>query len=99
MFIQLSSTIDESRLEEMSRNTKIEEYLKPDGTAFIEVYSLMEASSMCKKFIERFNLGNSNWRGGLVVDENFNFIARVSFNGKVWNDTDENWRISKEITI
>ena len=97
MFVQLSSRIDESRLDQMSRNAKIEEFLKPDGTTFIEVSSLKNASLLCKKFIDRFNLSSSNWMGGLIVDDNFNFIARVSFNGRVWDN--EDWKNRKEIAI
>lgn len=99
MFVQLSSTLDNSRFEEMSRNAKIEELLKPDGTAFVEVNSLKQAVEICRGFISKFNLGSSNWIGGLVVDDNFNFIARISYNGKVWNNTEENWRTSKEIAL
>lgn len=99
IFVQLSSSIDEARFEEMSRNAKIEELLKPNGTAFIEVNSIKQAVVLCSEFISRFNLGSSNWMGGLIVDDNFNFIARVSYNGKVWNNTIENWKIAKEITV
>jgi hypothetical protein len=99
LFVQLSSTIDGSRFEEMSRNAKIEEILKPEGTVFVEVNSLQQAVKLCREFISRFNLGSSNWLGGLIVDDNFNFIARVSFNGRVWNNTEENWKIAKEIAI
>ena len=99
LFVQLSSTIDKSRFEEMSRNAKIEEFLKPVGTAFIEVNSLKQAVEFCREFISRFNLSSSNWLGGLIVDDNFNFIARVSYNGRVWNNTEDNWKIAKEIAI
>ena len=99
LFVQLSSTFDKSRFEEMSRNAKIEEFLKPEGTAFVEVNSLKQAVEFCREFISRFNLSSSNWLGGLIVDDNFNFIARVSYNGRVWNNTEENWKIAKEIAI
>lgn len=99
LFVQLSSTIDKSRFEEMSRNAKIEEFLKPEGTAFVEVNSLKQAVEFCREFISRFNLSSSNWLGGLIVDDNFNFVARVSYNGRVWNNTEDNWKIAKEIAI
>lgn len=99
LFVQLSSTIDKSRFEEMSRNAKIEEFLKPEGTAFVEVNSLKQAVEFCREFISRFNLSSSNWLGGLIVDDNFNFIARVPYNGRVWNNTEDNWKIAKEIAI
>jgi hypothetical protein len=98
-FVQLSSTIDEYRFKEMSSSAKIEEFLKPDGTVFVEVKSLKEASVLCGRFIDKYNLGSSNWMGGLVVDGNFKFIAQVSYNGRVWDNTLENWSISKEIKI
>lgn len=99
LFVQLSSTIDNSRFEEMSQNAKIEEFSKPEGTALVEVNSLKQAVEFCREFISRFNLSSSNWQGGLIVDDNFNFIARVSYNGRVWNNTEDNWQIAKEIAI
>ncbi|MEA4984244.1 hypothetical protein SDC9_62923 [bioreactor metagenome] len=99
LFLQLSSTADISHFNEISRNAIIEELLKPDGTAFIEINSINHAVILCRDFISKFNIGSSNWRGGLIVDKNFNFIARVSYNGRVWNNTEENWRTAKEITI
>lgn len=99
LFVQLGSTFDKSRFENMSRNDKIEEFLKPEGTVFVEVISLKQAAELCREFISRFNLSSSNWMGGLIVDDNFNFIARVSYNGRVWNNTEDNWKIAKEIAI
>lgn len=103
MFVQLSSIRDESRLDQMSRSAKIEEFLKPKGNVFVEVNSLKEASLLCKEYINRFDLGGSNWRGGLVVDDNFNFVACVSYNGRVWDKdcrmyTEES-KSAKEIII
>ena len=99
LFVQLSSTINKSRFEDMSLNAKIEELFKPEGTLFVEVDSLKQAVIYCREFILKCNLSSSNWMGGLVVDENFNFIARVSYNGRVWDNTEENWKVAKEITI
>ena len=97
MYVQLSSTIDESRFIQISRNAQIEELYKPNGNVFFEVSSLQEASILCSAFINKYNLSNSNWFGGKVVDENYDFIAKVSYNGRVWDN--EDWVTSKEIDI
>lgn len=97
LFVQLASSIDEFRFDNMSIGAKIDEFLTANNTVFFEVKSLRHAVILCCDFISAFNLRNSNWTGGLVVDENFNFIAQVSYNGRVWNNT--NWEIAKEITI
>lgn len=96
-YVQLSSTIDESRIIQISRNAQIDEFDKPNGNVFFEVSSLKEATILCRNFINQYNLSSSNWFGGNVVDENYKFIARVSYNGKVWDN--EDWRKSKEIEI
>lgn len=54
---------------------------------------------MLNTFYRTIDLSSSNWLGGLIVDDNFNFIARVSYNGRVWNNTEDNWKIAKEIAI
>ena len=46
--------------------------------------SFKQASEMCRAHIVRYDMG-SNWRGGKIVDEAGNQIARVSYNGRVWN--------------
>ena len=50
----------------------------------VEVSSFKEASQVCKDFIERNDLGSGNWAGGLILDNNGNAIAHVSYNGRVW---------------
>ncbi len=97
LFVQLSSVIDKFRLNQKSKNAQRLEMHKPDGSVFYEVSSIKEASLLCRKFINVFNLGSSNWRGGSIVDENYNFIAMVSYNGSVWDN--ENWKIAKEIEL
>jgi len=97
MFVQLSSEIDEEKFLQLSTNAKFEELHKPKGNVFFEVSSLKQAKELCQKFISEFNLGSSNWNGGRVVDDNYNFIAWISYNGRVWNN--EDWKISKEIEV
>jgi len=97
IFVQLSSEIDSERFFQLSNNAKYEELHKPQGNFFFEVNSLLKAAELCKKFIDNYNLGSSNWNGGLVVDESFNFIARISFNGRIWDN--EDWKIANEIEL
>ena len=65
-----------------------QELQKPKGLVYFEVNSLLEAKNLTQKFIKEFNLGGSNWVGGRVVDEVNNFIARISYNGRVWEGED-----------
>lgn len=50
-----------------------------------EISSFKEASERCRAFIEKSLLGAGNWAGGQVYDSNMNEIARVSYNGRVWD--------------
>ena len=95
MYVQLASFFDLDRFEQMSKNEKLALFNNPEKTVFIEVKSIKEAVNLCNDYINRFNLGNSSWSGGMVVDEEFNFIANISFNGRVWDN--EDWRLAKEI--
>ena len=70
------------------KNEQLEELNKPDGNIFFEINSIKEASELCRKFINKYNLGSSNWAGGTIVNENFDFIATVSYNGRVWDNED-----------
>ncbi len=97
MFVALGSTIDHNKWSSFSRNEAIQESLKPDGLVYYEVGSLREASELTRKFINEFRLSSSNWNGGKVCDENFNLIAHISYNGRVWDN--EDWKIAKEIEI
>lgn len=96
-YVGVGSTIDYSRWDSFSTNSKIEEVLKPDGLIYYEVNSLKEASELAKKFIKEYRLSSSNWLGGIVLDNSLNFIANVSYNGRVWDNKD--WRIAKEIEV
>lgn len=97
MFVALGSTIDHNKWSSFSRNEAIQESLKPDGLVYYEVGSLREASELTRKFINEFRLSSSNWNGGKVCDENFNLIAHISYNGRVWDN--EDWKIANEIEI
>ena len=50
---------------------------------WIEISSLKQASEVCSKFIEDHDLGGGNFTGG-EVREGEKIIARVSYNGRVW---------------
>lgn len=96
LFVSLGSAIDPHRFYQYSNNQKFEELQKPKGLIYFEVSSLLEAKNLTQKFINEFNLGGSNWVGGRVIDEENKFIARISYNGRVWES--ENYPC-KEIEI
>lgn len=58
----------------------------------IQVASFQEASEVCRKYIDRNNLGAGNWDGGLVF-KNRTLVARVSYNGRVWDLEDNEIKI------
>lgn len=95
LFVGLGSEIDYSRWGSFSANRKYEELNKPDGLVYLKVENLKEASVLVTNYIKYFSLGSSNWTGGLVLDKNYNFVARVSYNGRVWDS--ENYQTAKEI--
>ena len=97
LFVSFGSTINHERWISYSSNEALSESLKPNGYIYYEVSNLKEAINLCKSFIKQFNLGASNWTGGRVCDENMNFIAMISYNGRVWDN--EDWFKSKEIEI
>jgi hypothetical protein len=96
LFVSLGSEIDPHRFSQYSNNQKFEELHKPKGLVYFEVNSLLEAKNLTQKFIAEFNLGGSNWVGGRVIDEENNFVARISYNGRVWEGESHP---SKEIEI
>jgi hypothetical protein len=96
-FVSLGSSINHERWISYSKNETISESLKPNDFIYYAVYDLKEAINLCRSFIKEFNLGASNWTGGRVCDDNMNFIACVSYNGRVWDN--EDWRIAKEIEL
>ena len=50
----------------------------------VPINSLREASSLCRDYIEEYNLGGGGWAGGQIFDEG-KLVAYVSFNGKIWS--------------
>ncbi len=97
LYVGLGSTIHHGKWASFSRNEVLAEVAKPDGLVYFEVTSLKDATVLTKKFIDEFNLSSSNWAGGIVCDENFNFVAHISYNGRVWDN--EDWKIAKEIDV
>lgn len=63
----------------------------------LKVKNLKEAKEACLKFIEDNDLGSGNWAGGRVY-EGKNLIARVSYNGRVWDGEYSLGTSPKEIT-
>lgn len=95
LFVALGSQIDLFRFPQISTNAQIAELNKPKGFIYYQVEDLETASDLCKNFIKEFSLGSSNWIGGRVIDEHSNFIARISYNGRIWDN--EDWKKAKEI--
>lgn len=51
-----------------------------------DVPDLGAASKACREYIDEHGLGSGNWSGGDVRDtESKKVIARVSYNGRVWD--------------
>ena len=84
LYVSLGSSINPIRFSQYSTNQKFEELQKPNGLVYFEINSLLEARNLTQSFINEFNLGGSNWIGGRVIDEENNFIAQISYNGRVW---------------
>ncbi|MCC5919680.1 MAG: hypothetical protein LAT68_05955 [Cyclobacteriaceae bacterium] len=97
LYIGLGSNIDYSRWESFSINARIDELNKPQGLVYFEVDSLKMAADLTQKFIKEYRLGSSNWTGGIVLNSSLEFVANVSYNGRVWDSVD--WRIAKEIEL
>ena len=97
LWVCLDSSENPSVIFQGSRNAKIAETYKNIETVYYEISNLSEASEICRKYISYFNLGSGNFSGGRVLDDNNNFIARVSYNGRIWNS--ENHKEAKEIEI
>lgn len=45
---------------------------------------LMQASALCRQYIDQYALGGGNWTGGLVKDRSGKEVARVAYNGRVF---------------
>lgn len=60
-------------------------------TQWAPVASFTEASVLCQKYIQENDFGYHHWYGGRIVTnlQNKKPVARVSYNGRVW-DMQEN---------
>lgn len=63
----------------------------------IQVANFADASNKCRAYITKNCLGSSNFTGGRIENGEGQFIARVSYNGRVWDN--ENLHIAKEISL
>ncbi|HMS40933.1 MAG TPA: hypothetical protein PKE69_11950 [Pyrinomonadaceae bacterium] len=81
----LSSSENPSIIFQGSSSDVFAEMDKNIETVYHEVSSLKEASEVCRNYISRFNLGSGNFTGGQVIDDKNNFVARISYNGRVWD--------------
>jgi hypothetical protein len=50
----------------------------------IKVNNLAEAVAVCRTYIEEHELGGGNWTGGRVTDGAGKEVARISYNGRIW---------------
>lgn len=50
----------------------------------VVVNSLKTASEKCKEYIGKYNIGGGNWSGGDVTRNGIT-VAKVSYNGRVWD--------------
>jgi len=57
-------------------------------TIIIPVGSFLEASAVCRSWIEANNLGGGNWAGGEILKDGI-LVGRVSYNGRVWDIQDK----------
>lgn len=96
-FVALGTEVDMFRFPQMTTSQKFAQLDKQSELTYYQVDSLASASNLCRQFIESLGLGASNWLGGRVVDEEFNFLAKISYNGSVWDS--EDWRNAKEIKV
>ena len=53
------------------------------------IFTFTGASKACKDYIGKHNLGGGNWTGGQVFNDEDQQIARVSYNGRVWDMNDD----------
>jgi len=95
LFVSLGSEINVERFIQMSSNEQFEELYKPRNFIYFQVRSLVDAKKLCDNFIRSFNLCSSNWVGGRVLDKDNNFVAQISYNGRIWDN--EDWKLAKEI--
>ena len=54
----------------------------------VPVDDIEDASYVCRRYIDRNELGGGNWTGGDVFN-NGEYIGRISYNGRFWQSTHE----------
>lgn len=55
----------------------------PTRTAAAKSYK--HASELCRQYIELHDLGMGNWTGGAITDQTGQQVAKVSYNGRIWD--------------
>jgi hypothetical protein len=95
-FVGLGTCCDFSSFEILSPKEQLEMELNPN-LIYVRIESLNNAKELVLNFIKTYNLGGSNFIGGEVLDRNMHFVARISYNGRIWDNTD--WKKSKEIIL
>lgn len=55
---------------------------------YAHVATFKGASELCTRYINRWELGGGNWSGGQVYNGDKQ-IAKVSYNGRVWDMNDK----------
>lgn len=97
LYVALGSVRNYHKMPQLSQSAKLEEMLKPEDFGYVEVKNLLEAKELVYKYIQMYDLGASNWTGGRIIDEHMNFVAAISYNGRVWDD--EDYKKAKEIEV
>jgi DNA sulfur modification protein DndB len=65
-------------------------------TLELTVSTLEEASLLCQGYIDTYDVGGGNWKGGHVLDATTNEqVAYISYNGKIWTEL-EDWMRLRE---
>jgi hypothetical protein len=50
----------------------------------VQVATIEDAGKEVRAFIAEFDLGGGNWTGGDVMDASGKVVARIEYNGRVW---------------
>lgn len=77
-------------------NPDFNQYAPISPLQILPAQTLEEASIMCKKYIEDWDLGSGNWAGGDIYHPTKGLIAYVSYNGKVWKNLNNRERYTEE---
>lgn len=81
-WVELSSA---SNLDYMTSDRGVmEQVMKIKGQTYFPANNLLEAKKLVQEFIREYELGGGNFTGGRVVDTDFKFVARISYNGRIW---------------